>query len=110
MEWISGNIFIRPHGPVLKGQTTTGHKHAFDHTTVVLAGAVRVRAVLDDGKLIERHFGAGMEGGRHFLVRAGVEHEITALVDGTEYWCIYSHRDPQGEVIEHYDGWEAAYR
>lgn len=110
MEWVSGNIFIRPYPLALAGDRCMGHKHNFDHTTIVFKGAVHVRAGLPDGSVIERDFGEGMSNGRHFLVKAEVEHEIVALVDNTEFWCVYSHREPQGEVIQHYDGWDTAYR
>lgn len=46
----------------------------------------------------------------HFLVKAGVEHEITATRPGTVFWCVYSHRDPQGRISAAYDGWTPAYR
>jgi hypothetical protein len=39
-----------------------------------------------------------------------VEHEITSTAPGTICWCVYSHRTPQGEVVEQYTGWEDAYR
>lgn len=110
MEWVSGNIFIRPNPLPRAGDCCPGHKHNFDHTTIVFKGAVRVVAKLPDGSVIERSFGEGMQNGRHFLVKADTEHDITALVDDTEFWCVYSHRTAQGDVIQHYDGWEAAYR
>lgn len=105
MEWVSGNVFIRPNKLAKAGDRTDGHKHNFDHTTVVFKGGVHVKAKLPNGTEIERDFIAPS----HCLIRADVEHEITALSDDTEYWCVYSHRDPQGEVTQHYDGWGTAY-
>jgi len=111
MEWISGNVFIRPQKLAKAGDKVEGHKHNFDHTTIVFSGAVHVRAVLPDGSIIERDFGEGtLHGLRHFLVKADVEHEITALADDTEFWCVYSHREPQGEITLANTGWEDAYR
>lgn len=106
MEWISGNIFIRPMKFEKAGQKREGHKHNFDHTTVVFKGAVRVRARLPSGQTIERDFVAPA----HFLVKAEVEHEIAALADDTEAWCVYSHRTPQGDVVQEFTGWEDANR
>lgn len=105
MEWISGNIFIRPMEFEKAGQVCPGHTHRFDHTTVVFKGAVRVKAKTPDGRLIEREFTAPA----HFLVLKDVEHEITALVDDTMVWCVYSHRTPQGDVVQDYNGWGGAY-
>lgn len=105
MEWISGNIFIRPNKLEKAGDVTEGHTHNFDHTTVVFKGAVRIKATLPDGSTVEREFTAPA----HCLIRADVIHEITALVDHTEYWCVYSHRNAQGEVTQVYDGWTGPY-
>ena len=104
MEQVSGNIFLRKMNHN-KGDVTQGHKHNFDHTTIVFSGAVHVKAVLPSGKVIERDFAAPT----HFLVKAEVEHEITALEDGTQYWCVYSHRTPQDEIVQTYTGWGDAY-
>lgn len=104
MELVSGNLYIRKIAAP-KGALITGHKHHFDHTTIVFTGAVHVRAVCPDGRVIEENFTAPA----HFLVKAEVEHAITALTDGTEYWCVYAHRTPQGEVVEDFNGWTEAY-
>lgn len=112
-EWATisgyyGNIYIRPNEDMKKGQTIQGHKHNFDHTSFVTDGAVHVKAKLADGRVVERDFGKGFPY-RHFLVLAGVEHEITALEDGTNFYCIYSHRNSQGEITEYQTGWGLAY-
>lgn len=104
MEWVSGNVFIRPNTMSKAGDLIQGHKHNFDHTSIVFKGSVRVKALLPAGA-IEREFKAPA----HFLVLKGVEHEITALEDGTEFWCVYSHREPQGDVVQEYTGWYPAY-
>lgn len=92
-------------GKTKAGDKRSGHKHNFDHTTIVFQGAVHVKATLPDGRVIEQDF----EAPNYFLVRADVEHEITALKDGTEIWCVYSHRTPQGEVAQVATGWHEGY-
>lgn len=106
MEWVSGNIFIRPMKFAKAGEKRPGHTHNFDHTTIVFKGAVKVRATLPDGRQIERDFAAPS----HFLVKAEVVHEITALADDTEAWCVYAHRNAQGDVVQEFTGWEDANR
>lgn len=101
-EWISGNLFIRAH-KLKKGERIHGHKHNFDHTSIVFTGAVRVQADLPAG-VDERDFVAPA----HCLIRKQTLHEIEALED-TDFWCVYSHRDPQGRVTQEYDGWPPAY-
>lgn len=103
-EWISGNVFIRANLLEFKGDKCDGHKHNFAHTTIIRKGSVHVKATLPDGTIKEGDFFAtGLHG--HFLVKADVEHEIIALEDNTEFWCIYSHRDAQGRVTEENEGW-----
>lgn len=102
MELASGNIFIRPNTLPLAGDLIEGHTHNFDHTTIVFEGAVHVSAVAPDGRTFERDFVAPS----HFLVLKDVQHTITAIADNTVFWCIYSHRDPQGDVVQIATGWE----
>jgi len=135
MEWISGNIFIRRNVLPKIGDATNGHGHNFDHTTIVFSGRVRVVAREPDvtkqaatpsgdlifdktgspiyftvpGKVIaDREFGDGSPFGRHFLVKAGVWHDITAMMDATEYWCVYAHREPQADASAVNTGWEVS--
>ena len=105
MEFVSGNILIRPNTLATKGEKLPGHAHGFDHTTIVFSGAVRVKAAFPDGRIVEQDFTAPS----HFLVKADVEHEIEALENETVVWCVYSHRTPQGEVIQENIGWMPAY-
>lgn len=105
MEWVSGNVFIRPMKFEKAGDKRDGHEHNFDHTTIVFRGSVHVTARTPDGSVIERDFKAPA----HFLVKADVHHEITALQDDTEAWCVYAHRTSQGDVVQDYTGWEGAY-
>lgn len=125
MEWISGNIFIRPNDLPKAGDKVDGHPHNFDHTTIVYAGKIKVVAhkTLKDengkylkdengqyqkGEFIAEHeYGNGAED-RHVLIKADVLHEITALEDNTVFWCVYSHRTPQGDVIQKFEGWLGA--
>lgn len=103
MEYASGNIYIRKM-KLAKGQVVPGHEHVFDHTTIVFKGSIRVKAVTPDGRTMDRVFIAPDS----FLVKADVRHEITALVDDTEAWCVYSHRNAQGDVVQEYTGlWDA---
>jgi hypothetical protein len=149
MEWISGNIFIRPmggRGGLRPGEVVAGHTHNFDHTTICFAGRWRVRkwvpVVRDDGSPIEGEWGqiidVKRDGPFHLLIEAGARHEFTFLGASVpawmelhtaklppdearsfcdQYshavgraWCVYSHRNPQGDVVEHNTGWDEAYQ
>ncbi len=105
VEWVSGNVFIRPNTLKEKGDFVHGHKHNFDHTTIIFTGAAHVKATLPDGTIREADFVAPA----HFLVRKDVEHEITATEPETQFWCVYSHQTPQGKISQVNDGWEKSY-
>jgi hypothetical protein len=125
MEHVSGNIFIRENR-LAPGGRITGHVHHFDHTSYVPKGRVRVRAwrpvrdveghfvrdhlgaVRRGEFLADREFGDGCDFGYWFLVKADVLHEITNVgtVDAVIH-CIYSHRTPQGDVVQISTGWNA---
>jgi hypothetical protein len=105
VEFSSGNIFIRKNPMPKAGDLVDGHKHNFDHTTIVFKGAVHVEATLPNGTKIERDFTAPS----HFLVRRDVTHKITATQDDTEFWCVYSHRTPQGDIVQEDIGWMPGY-
>lgn len=105
MEWVSGNLYIRPMYLREAGAVVQGHTHNFDHTTIVFTGAVRVVATLPDGRTVTQDFHAPA----HMLIKKDVTHEITALEDHTQVWCVYAHRTPQGDVVQEVTGWMDAY-
>ena len=46
MEWISGNVFIRPMGGregLLPDEVIAGHTHNLDHTSIFFCGRWRAR-------------------------------------------------------------------
>ena len=124
MEWVSGNVFIRPMGGrdgLRSGEVVAGHTHNFDHTTIFFCGRWRVRkwvpVVREDGSSIEGEWAqladVTRDGPFHLLIEAHARHEFTFLgPDGVigRAWCVYSHRTSQGEVSEHYTGWWDAYQ
>lgn len=109
MEFVSGNIFVREMAFETAGAVITGHSHNFDHVTYVARGAIRIDALDADGAVTRTIDKAASANHNWVLIRAQVCHRITALEDGTIAHCIYSHRNPQGEVVVEYDGWMPAY-
>lgn len=110
MEWVSGNVMIRPNCIALKGDVIFGHAHNFDHTTIVFKGAMLLREVSGERReIMLRAPSVGYSGPSHALVAGGVFHEIKALEDDTIFWCVYAHRNPQGDVVQEYNGWRPAY-
>ena len=108
MEYASGNIFIREMRFEKVGEVVIGHTHNFDHTTYVARGGLRIERLRDDNSVertVEKWAG---EGFNWVLIKAQCKHRITALTDGAIGHCIYSHRNPQGEIVQEYDGWQKA--
>lgn len=89
-ERTCGFLKIRPSGILAKGKSIPAHVHKFDHVTLLLAGSARVRLGAEYVDLLEP--------GAEVNVPAGVEHQVTALEDGTTYFCLYAHRDAEGKI------------
>lgn len=99
-EHVSGNVFIRPVlGNV--GTNVGGHTHNFDHTSIVIKGAICVLFVDESGVTIDSKV---FIEGQWFLVKAKVRHFIECLENETMFLCVYSHRDAQGDVVQSYEG------
>lgn len=124
-EYVSGNVFVREMRFGKAGEIVNGHAHNFDHTTYVARGALRVDQLAapiqvgtdatgaptyEDGAILKTVVKRATDGYNWVLIKAGVHHRITALEDGSIGHCIYSHRNPQAEVVVEYDGWAEAYR
>jgi quercetin dioxygenase-like cupin family protein len=109
MEFVSGNVYIREMRFEKAGDQVQGHAHNFDHTTYVAAGALLIEHMDESGNVLRSVEKRAADGRNWVLIKAGAQHRITALVDGSIGHCIYSHRSPQGDVVEHYDGWPPAY-
>ena len=109
MEFTSGNIFIRPMCFAQMGAVVNGHAHNFDHTTYIIRGAVKIEKLNEAGEVVKTITKKASDGHNWALIKAGVCHRITALEADTEAHCIYAHRNPQGDVVEEYEGWAGAY-
>lgn len=78
---------------VKAGDVEQGHFHNFDHTTLLGAGSVLIKA---NGK--ETKFTAP----QMIFIHADIEHELTALEDNTVAYCIHALRDGDnvGDIID----------
>lgn len=86
-----------------------GHKHNYDHNTIVIRGSLRVTYKDEiDGKVIESE-SRDFYQGEHVHIAKGRYHSIKALEDNTIYQCIFSHRDWDGNIIQSYIGNVQAY-
>lgn len=109
MEYVQGNIFIREMLFEKIGTVVEGHSHNFDHTTFVSHGSVKIERLDDSGEVANTITKRASDGHNFVLIKAGVCHRLTSLEDGSKAQCIYAHRNPQGEVVQEYDGWTPGY-
>lgn len=86
-----GNIWVRQSTLVNAGDTAGGHKHHFDHVTLLTSGKVSVEV---EGKE-PKEFTAPT----FMVMRKELKHKITALAPNTAYYCVFALRDLDGEVI-----------
>jgi hypothetical protein len=87
-----GNIWVKQNVLELVGEAHDGHEHKFDHVTLLVSGKVSVELKGSDAK----EFTAPT----FIVIRKEHRHKITALADGTVYYCIYALRDLEGNVME----------
>lgn len=83
------NIFSKMMHFVKAGDMEQGHCHQFDHLTLLATGELSVKV---DG------VATAFKAPHMIFIRANVEHELTALADGTVAYCIHAIRD--GERVE----------
>lgn len=90
---VVSNVFVRQMEFASAGDVEQGHKHPYDHMTLLAKGALRV---VVDGEASEFH--APMM----IFIRAEKEHELTALEDGTVAYCVHGLRgdDKTDDLID----------
>jgi hypothetical protein len=90
-----GNIWVRSHYFAKAGDTNgEGHRHHFDHVTLLAVGSVLVE--MDDHEPKEFH------GPTFIVIDKDHKHKFTALTDGVVYYCVFAVRDIDGEVSDLY--------
>lgn len=128
-EFVLGSQFFRRMSFPVKGDECLTHRHNFPHTTFINRGALIGQELVEDpdgdvlvmetdaeGKSVPLRFRVVREAlkratdGFNFLhIKAGTWHRFIAVEDSSEGYCIFSHRNPLGEVVPDYDGWSPGY-
>jgi hypothetical protein len=106
-EQVSGNIYIRPCLLSKKGDSVQGHEHNFDHTTIFFSGSFHVKTY-DPGTDTRQEM--DFTAPDFMLIKKHVHHEIISTSEGESiFWCVYSHRDPNGEVVQEFNHRQESY-
>jgi hypothetical protein len=85
------NVWIRQKLFTEVGQTIGGHKHKYDHVSLLATGSAKVEV---DGK--EKIFHAPT----FIVIRKDKVHNVTALEENTTWYCVFANRDLDGEVYD----------
>jgi hypothetical protein len=87
-----GNIWVRQNLLEHSGDNHEGHKHYFDHVTLLVKGNVLVEV---EGR-VPKEFQAPT----FIVIKKEHNHKITALTDDVLYYCVFALRDMDGNVVE----------
>jgi hypothetical protein len=87
-----GNIWVKQNVLERKGDSFDGHEHKFDHVTLLTSGKVQVEIQGKEPK--------DFTAPTFIVIRKEQKHKLTALEDGTVYYCVYALRNLDGDVIE----------
>lgn len=87
-----GNIWVRQR-TLQQGESHEGHKHHFDHVTLLARGRVQIEV---EGR--SKEFTAPT----FVVIRREHQHRVTALTDDVIYYCVFALRDMDGEIMNHF--------
>lgn len=97
-----GNIWVRSNYLAKKGEDNGGgHRHHFDHISLLVQGKVLVEVEGYDPK----EFTAPT----FIMVKRQFKHKFTALTDDVSWFCVFALRDVDGDVTEIYSGDNSPY-
>lgn len=97
-----GNIWVRSHYFARAGDNNGGgHKHHFDHITLLVRGSVQVE--------VEGHEPRQFKAPTFIVIKKEHKHRFVALEDDTIYYCVFALRDVDGEVTDIYSGDNSPY-
>lgn len=78
------NVFIKQMLFSYAGDKEEGHAHLYDHVTLVTAGKIRLTALGTSTDFVAPN---------HIFIKAGVVHELEALVNNTVVQCVHGIRE-----------------
>ena len=88
----AANLWLRQMHFHKVGDANEGHKHNYDHMTLLAHGSVRVHV---DGETTD------FKAPHSIFIVAGKSHFIEALEDGTVAYCVHALRDKEtAEILD----------
>lgn len=96
-----GNIWVRQNYFEKSGDAHPGHKHNFDHVSLLASGKVRVT--------VEGFPPKEFTAPTFIVIKKEHNHHFEALEDGTLWYCVFALRDIDGKVTDFYGGDNSPY-
>jgi hypothetical protein len=90
-----GNIWVRQNVLHKAGERHGGHKHHFDHVSLLTKGKVRVE--------VEGYPSKEFTAPTFIVIKKEHAHDFVALEDEVNWYCVFALRDLDGEVVEVFD-------
>lgn len=87
-----GNIWVRQNVLEKAGQSNQGHKHKFDHVSLLTQGKVSVK--------VEGYEPKEFTAPTFIVIRKEHNHTFTALEDNTAWYCIFALRGIDGQPVD----------
>lgn len=85
------NLFVRQMHFAVAGDSELGHKHSFDHMTLLAKGKLKVKINDEETEFTAPHM---------IFIKAELQHELTAVTDNTVAYCIHALREPTGDILD----------
>lgn len=85
------NLYSRMMHFKKAGDIEVGHKHQFDHLTLLAKGRLQVTVEGNVSEFTAPHM---------IYIRADKVHELIALTDDTVAYCIHALRTHEGDIID----------
>lgn len=96
-----GNIWVRQNILKKVGHCFNGHKHHFDHVSLLATGKVLVEVEgFDPSEFTAPTF---------IIIKKEHIHKFTALEDNTLWYCVFALRDIDGNVTDIFSGDNSPY-
>lgn len=96
-----GNIWVRQNILTKMGDYHPGHKHYFDHVSLLASGKVRVT--------VEGYPSKDFTAPTFIIIKKDHNHKFEALTDGVLWYCVFALRDENGELTDFYSGDNSPY-
>ncbi len=85
------NLWSRQMHFKTAGDIEFGHRHQFDHLTLLASGSLKVTV---EGRATE------FRAPHMIYIHADKHHELVALEDNTVAYCIHALRDAEGDILD----------